>query len=66
MKKSKNMLVWRSKMLLAQQFCTVCSGWQKPLEKASYQGASITSNNVIGNIGHSAGVMYEISKVRIA
>jgi hypothetical protein len=53
-------------MVLAQQFSTVCSGWQKPLEKATYHRANITSNNGNGSKGHSPGVMYEISKVRIA
>jgi hypothetical protein len=47
-------------------FRTDCSGWQMPLEKATYQRASIISNNGVGNKGHSLVVMYEISKVRIA
>jgi hypothetical protein len=29
MKKSQNELVWLSKMVLAQHFCTGCWGWQK-------------------------------------
>jgi hypothetical protein len=28
MKKSENMLVWLSKMVLGQHFCTVCQGWE--------------------------------------
>jgi hypothetical protein len=51
---------------LAEQFSTDCSGFQKPLEKATYQRANITSKNGIGYKGHSPGVMYEIFKVRIA
>ncbi len=52
--------------VLAEQFCTVCSGLQKPVENATYQRANITSKNGIGNKGHSPGVMYEIFKVGIA